>query len=209
MRYEKGHKQQTKERIVSQASRRFRRDGIGATGIAGLMADAGLTHGGFYVHFSSKEDLVGEAVVAALAEARKGLEKSCRESEDPLEALINFYLSPGHRDRPQAGCMLAAAAPEIARNSRKTRKRVTKELSAYLKLAEDALPGKVAPADRPDLAKAVFSLLIGALQLARMTRDETISENFLHSGRAAIHRLVEPSASAKRARPPFAPRTPL
>ncbi len=102
MRFDKGHKEQTRRRIVETAARRFRKEGVEAVGIAGLMADAGLTHGGFYAHFASKEELVR----AALEEASdQGRERRCKllEKGENLEALVRSYLRPVHRDTPELG----------------------------------------------------------------------------------------------------------
>ena len=124
MRYEKGHKEQTRKRILEIAGAQFRAKGIEGTGVASLMADAGLTHGGFYAHFKSKHDLVREALSAAHASNREtwAASKAARDrDEDGLEALVRSYLRTVHRDRPEAGCAVAALAPEVARNDPKTR----------------------------------------------------------------------------------------
>ena len=101
---------------------RFRSDGIDGVGVASLMADAGLTHGGFYAHFASKEALVKEALIAALASS-SALPQDEAEAAAPLDlrAYIDFYFSPAHRDKAATGCALAALAPEIARRPRATR----------------------------------------------------------------------------------------
>src|SRR5438128_752564 len=119
MRYEKGHREQTRKRVVNAASARFRAQGIEATGLASLMADAGLTHGGFYAHFRSKDDLVREAIVDAQARSRETwmneVQAAKERGGDGLEALVRWYLRAAHRDRPEAGCSVAALAPEVAR----------------------------------------------------------------------------------------------
>src|SRR5215207_9759147 len=106
MRYEKGRKEQTRKRIVDVASARFRARGIEATGVAGLMADAGLTHGGFYAHFRSKDDLAREAIAEAHAQSRetwtKEVQAAKERGEDGLETIVRRYLRTAHRDRPEA-----------------------------------------------------------------------------------------------------------
>src|SRR2546423_1356238 len=122
MRYEKGHKDLTRARIVKTASRKFRKNGIEAVGIAGLMADAGLTHGGFYSHFDSKETLVREAVTRALDRSRDELTRIADADGGGIEKIIRTYLRPIHRDRPEHGCAAAALISELARHSQPTRK---------------------------------------------------------------------------------------
>ena len=102
MRFEKGHKAATRQRIVEVASERFRKDGVAAVGIAGVMADAGLTHGGFYAHFGSKEDLVREAMVAAFEGAKNRPQPELKPGESALERRIRSYLRPAHRDTRNA-----------------------------------------------------------------------------------------------------------
>ena len=106
MRYDKNHKADTHKRVVEAAARRFRKDGIEATGVVDLMADAGLTHGGFYAHFTSKETLVREALAAASERSRehfgRQIEKARAEGIEPIEAVIRSYLTPAHRAGPRS-----------------------------------------------------------------------------------------------------------
>ena len=190
MRYEKGHKQATRERVIGVAARRFRKDGIEATGIATLMKDAGLTHGGFYAHFASKEDLVAEAAVAALRETRLLLEKADREDRKSIEALVDAYLSPHHRDRVDRGCALAAMAAEIARHSPKTRTRLNDHICDLVSLIEARLPAKLPQHVRSERARAVFCVMLGALQLSRTVADRDLSDSFLRAGREAALSLA-------------------
>ncbi len=161
MRYEKGHKDATRMRIVDAASKRFRKDGVEAIGVARLMADAGLTHGGFYAHFSSKEDLVKEAVRDALDHTRAGLERVARSEPGGIEALIRMYLAPQHRDRPERGCAAAALASEIARHSRPTREAFTEEIEALVNFIAEQLPGGDDQHERQKIAVAIFALMMG------------------------------------------------
>jgi TetR/AcrR family transcriptional regulator, transcriptional repressor for nem operon len=191
MRYEKGHKQATRERVIAVAARRFRKDGIEATGIAALMKDAGLTHGGFYAHFTSKEDLVAEAAVAALQETRLLLERADQEDDDKsIEALVDAYLSPHHRDRADRGCALAAMAAEIARHSSKTRTRLDDHICDLLSSIAGRLPAKLSQQARSERAKAVFCVMLGALQLSRTIADRETSDSFLRAGRGAALSLA-------------------
>src|SRR5437773_8274196 len=119
MRYEKGRKDSSKRRILEIAAQKFRADGIAATGLAGIMSDAGLTNGAFYPHFKSKAALVGESVSAALEGQSSQLADVL--SAGGLEAAIAAYLSPEHRDHPGLGCASAALLPELGRESSGTR----------------------------------------------------------------------------------------
>lgn len=184
MRYGKDHKEETHKRVVEAAARRFRKDGIESTGVVDLMADAGLTHGGFYAHFSSKETLVKEALAAASMKSRAHLQgqidEARAEGRDPLEAIIRSYLTATHRDRPDRGCSVAALGSEIARHPRKTREAFTEGLEKTMSIIASALPETVP--NRQERAYAIFSTLIGALQLSRAISDSAMSQAVIDAG---------------------------
>jgi TetR/AcrR family transcriptional repressor of nem operon len=188
MRYGKEHKEETHKKVVEAASRRFRKDGIEATGVVDLMADVGLTHGGFYAHFSSKETLVKEAIAAASQKSRdrleREIEKARAEGRDPLESIVRQYLTSLHRDRPDRGCCVAALGSEIARHPRKTREAFTEALDKTLAIIASALPGSVTT-HRKEKASAIFSTMIGALQLSRAVSDSAMSQSVIDAGIAA------------------------
>ena len=194
MRYEKGHKEQTRKRVVDVAAAQFRAQGIEATGVAGLMADAGLTHGGFYAHFKSKDDLVREAIAEAHARSRetwtKEVQAAQKRGEDGLEAIVRRYLRTAHRDRPEAGCSVAALAQEIARNERQTRDVMAHAVDEMAAIIASELPPSVPEEKAREAAYAIFALLIGTLQLARVTTDKALSEAILQSGQDAALRLA-------------------
>lgn len=194
MRYEKGHKDATRTRIVDVASKRFRKDGVEAVGVARLMADAGLTHGGFYAHFSSKEDLVGEAVRDALDDTRARLERVARAKDGGIEALVRTYMASQHRDRPDRGCAAAALASEIARHSHPTRRAFTERIEALLDLIADQFPGGDHNMRRR-AAVGIFSVMMGALQLARAVSDKNLSDQILESAIAAALALARKDES--------------
>lgn len=181
MRYEKGHKNATRTRIVDAASKRFRKDGVEAVGVARLMADAGLTHGGFYAHFGSKEDLLREAVADALANTRARLERAAGAEGGGIEALVRTYLAPQHRDRPDRGCAAASLASEIARHTHPTRVAFTVEIDALVNFIAEQLP-EGEPHARRKTAIGIFSAMMGALQLARAVSDKSLSDQILESG---------------------------
>src|SRR5437764_14185329 len=119
MRYEKGRKDASRQRIMEAAAERFRCNGIAATGLASVMSDAGLTNGAFYPHFKSKADLVRETVIAAIESQSDQMRQMM--AAGGLEAAINVYLSPEHRDSPDKGCTFAALLPALARQPLETR----------------------------------------------------------------------------------------
>jgi len=165
MRFEKGHKAATRRHILDAASKRFRRDGAAAAGIAGIMGEAGLTNGAFYAHFDSKDALVREALATALADQQHRLEEDKRTGLD-LEGAIRRYLNRGHLDDPAGGCPSAALLPEVARQPLPARQTYKEGLRSYVATLASLLPdaGSAASGRR---ATAIFALMVGTLQLAR------------------------------------------
>jgi TetR/AcrR family transcriptional repressor of nem operon len=183
MRYDKDHKETTRRRVVETASARFRKDGLDGVGVANLMRDAGLTHGGFYSHFPSKEALIEEAIVSSMEATFANL---CRAAENGgIEEFIRFYLRPAHRDHPEKGCAAAALGGEIARHSKSTRAAFTESTRRLISFIEMRLP-------KPDAAtaRAIFATLMGALQLSRAVSDRDLSEKMLEAGETAALALV-------------------
>ena len=178
MRYEKGHKEATRERIIEVASRLFREQGVAAVGLAGIMSDAGLTNGAFYAHFDSKEDLVRE--VLSHAGFRNKLLKAADNGTGLADA-IRGYLSSAHRDNPGQGCPTSALVAEIARHSRGTREAFTGKVTGVIELLAAALDAG-SEDERRRKAVAIYALMVGALQLARAVNDKRLSEEILRSG---------------------------
>ena len=193
MRFEKGHKEQTRQRIIETAAQKFRKDGVAATGIAGLMAEAGLTHGGFYAHFTSKEELVRAALEAALDQTTASRQQalgSTKAGAESLEALIRFYLRPAHRDTPEQGCAAAALISEIARHEPETRASFTARLRSLLEQFASVFPPETDPHARQRAAIGLFGALLGCLQMARAVDDPVFSDRILESGVEAARRLA-------------------
>ncbi|WP_413208263.1 TetR/AcrR family transcriptional regulator [Rhodospirillum sp. A1_3_36] len=190
MRYDDAHKEATRERIVAAAGARFRREGIAGTGLARLMADAGLTHGGFYAHFASKEDLVRESLSWALDQTRAELKE--RAGGRGVEAIIRSYLSPTHRDHPDAGCALASLAAEVARHAGDTRGVLAEKAEALEGVIADHLPEGWTEGKRTARARAILSLMMGALQLSRLQDSPEVSLGYLADAAAAARLLAEP-----------------
>jgi TetR/AcrR family transcriptional repressor of nem operon len=190
MRFEKGHKEETRKRIIKTAAARFRKDGVEAVGIAGLMAEAGLTHGGFYAHFESKEALLREAIVAAMDGTRERLTRSV-DGPDGLEWLVRRYLRPSHRDTPEDGCAIASLVAEIARHEPATRKLFSGRVEAFLGRITAHLTA-LPEAERKPAAIGILGVMLGTLQLSRAVTDAAISDSVLESGIQAALRLAKP-----------------
>jgi TetR/AcrR family transcriptional repressor of nem operon len=179
MGYSKAQKARTHKRIVAIASKRFREKGLVGFGIAELMKEAGLTVGGFYKHFDSRDDLVTEAVSAAFGgwQRRVDAAASGGPSVSGTE-LIDDYLSDVHRKNPGTGCAFSALAPEIARSDKRTRALTSEQVRNDLELIAGLLRGKDKPAAR-SRAILTFSALVGAMALARAVSDEALSHEIL------------------------------
>ena len=179
MRYDKGHKNETRRHILDVASARFRESGIAAVGLAGIMSEAGLTNGAFYTHFSSKEELVREVLMDALTR-REERHKANLESGVALETTIRDYLSTRHRDRAGTGCPTAALVAEIARHPKATRDAFTGKVSDIIMLmAEQIRQGSAE--ERRRRAITIYAAMVGALQLARAVNDRQLSEEILEN----------------------------
>jgi TetR/AcrR family transcriptional repressor of nem operon len=192
MRFEKGHKAATRRHIVDVASRCFRRDGVSAAGIAGIMGEAGLTNGAFYPHFESKETLIREALTSALADQQHRLDEE-RTGLD-LEGAIRRYLNRDHLGDPAGGCPSAALLPEIARQPLPTRQTYEEGLRSYVSTLAALLPD-AGSATSGRRATAIFGLMVGTLQLARAVPDAAQAEQILEGGvEAALHLARAPSS---------------
>lgn len=186
MRYEKGHKDTSRQRIMDVAAERFRSDGIAASGLAGIMSEAGLTNGAFYPHFKSKAELVRESLTAAMDDQSGQLREMV--ANGGLEAVIAAYLSPEHRDNPQVGCTLAALLPELARQPLDTRIVYMERILDAVGEMASALPGGTG--DREAKVIGIYATLIGTLQLARAVHGTPLSERVLAAGADAARELV-------------------
>ena len=190
MRYEKGRKEASRQKIIEVAAERFRSDGIAATGLATIMSDAGLTNGAFYPHFRSKADLVRETVAAATSATRFGN----FIAEDGLDVALDAYLSPEHRDDPGQGCPLAALLPELARQPLATRRVYADNFLALARELASALPAKTK--DPEAVAIAIYATLIGSVQLARAAEGTDLSDRILAAGRDAVRALAEGNSTS-------------
>lgn len=185
MRYPESHKEETRGRIVSAAAAALRASGVDGIGIADLMRAAGLTHGGFYAHFSSKEELAGEAASTALgqtlAHLRAAAEKAPRGGG--RKAIAAAYLNPRHRDRPEKGCAVAALGADIARLAPEARGALEQRLEEMFVLLEAHCGGRGGGRRK---AIVMFSTMVGALLLSRTVRSRALSDEILETAREAL-----------------------
>ncbi|CAH2401167.1 TetR/AcrR family transcriptional regulator [Mesorhizobium ventifaucium] len=193
MRYEKGRKDASRQRIMDVATERFRSDGIAASGLAGIMGEAGLTNGAFYPHFPSKAALVRESVAAAL-EAQATQIQELLAAGGPSMA-IDAYLSAEHRDNPGKGCASAALLPEIAREPLETRQVYAEHLLKLVRLMAAELTPDVR--DPEAVAFGVFATLIGTLELSRAVNGTELSDRILEAGAVAAKALLQPRENDK------------
>ena len=191
MGYSKAQKARTHKRIVSIASKRFREKGLAGFGIAELMKEAGLTVGGFYKHFDSRDDLVAEAINSAFGGWQRRVDAA--KSGEPsvsLAKLIDDYLNEAHRDNPGSGCAFSTLAPEIARSDKRTRSLTSEQVRSDIQLIATLLPGRDKRTAR-SRAILIFSALVGAMSLARAVSNEALSREILET----VGELLKNSAS--------------
>jgi TetR/AcrR family transcriptional regulator, transcriptional repressor for nem operon len=194
-----GHSQNEKtrnhDRIVEVAARRIREVGTEAPGVAEIMAGAGLTHGGFYKHFGSRDQLVAEAAERTYADSERAVQHVIDGAEDPLAAFVDWYLSSEHRDNPGAGCGVVALGNDVARAGDELRSAYTDQVRRYLARLDELLGADGAP--RPsDAATVALSTLVGALLVARAVDDPELSERILRDAREALVDRSQPATPA-------------
>jgi TetR/AcrR family transcriptional repressor of nem operon len=209
MRYSAEHKLETHARIVKKASVRLREKGAHGIGVADLMKDAGLTHGGFYAHFDSREALVIEAFAHAMDRSTERWRKLAEQTppEKRLATIVDSYLTTVHRDDPGHGCAVPTLGADIARESPKTRKAFAAKLEQMIDMLADQIPNVSRMAARKQ-AMAVLSSMMGTLVLARVAGTGEFSDEILAAGREAVlgrgtaTKVATKKASPKKAAAP-------
>jgi TetR/AcrR family transcriptional repressor of nem operon len=183
MRYHPEHKTEVHQRIVKDASRRLRAEGFGGAAVAAVMRDTGLTHGGFYKHFESKEELLLESLHEAFREIGDSLTAAAEKSpsREGWRAIVKTYLSPEYCKHAQRGCPLTALAPELARAGKKAQGPTVSELVNYKDRMVPFMPGKRIT-DKERAFFVIFSTMVGAVQIARML-PEGAQEKVLETAR--------------------------
>jgi TetR/AcrR family transcriptional regulator, transcriptional repressor for nem operon len=175
-----------REKILDAAARLFRERGYDGIGVADIMRRAGLTHGGFYGHFASKDDLAAEITARVLLQDG-WLEQLTGTDEPSLADAVRGYLSAGHRDDPGRGCLFAALGSDVVRQPRAVRHAFTEGFRRRLERFKPLMPGRSA-ATRRQRAIATMAGLVGALMLARAVDDPRLSDEILEATRASITR---------------------
>jgi TetR/AcrR family transcriptional repressor of nem operon len=181
MRYDAAHKARTHQRIVRTASRQLRAKGLNGPAVPALMKASGLTHGGFYKHFSSRDNLVVEAIEESLRELTETLIEAAKDSgsQEGWKAMVKAYLSLERCDRAEVGCPIAALAPDIARTRSAVKQRSS---AAILKFREEVLPfmpGKDA-GEKATNFLVIMSSMVGAVAIARTMPDPTVRQRILN-----------------------------
>ena len=191
MRYKPEHKEETHRRIVETASREFRSHGFEGVGIAKLMGELHLTHGGFYAHFADKEELVAESCALVLDQMLQRLLAALETGG--IAAILDFYLSEDHRDHPADGCLLPTLAAEVARHSPASREAFTRKLSELFDALAERMPGQTLKHKRTNVY-VMFAAMAGAVSLARAVSDASLSKNILDSTHEHLLRLFKEEA---------------
>jgi TetR/AcrR family transcriptional repressor of nem operon len=184
MRYKPGHKAEIHHKIVKDASQRVRAEGLNGAAVAAVMRDTGLTHGGFYKHFGSKDELLLESLREAFREIEDTLVHAAEQSTpgQAWKAIVKTYLDPELCEHPERGCPLAALAPELARIDKRIKPQIVAELANYKNRMVPFMPGR-RTTDKEHAFFAIFSTMIGAVEIARMLPVPAMREKVLGSAR--------------------------
>ncbi|HEX5393489.1 MAG TPA: TetR/AcrR family transcriptional regulator [Rhodocyclaceae bacterium] len=195
MRVSRAEAAQNRERVIEVAAKLFRERGFDGIGVADLMKAAGLTHGGFYGHFESKEDLMAQACSRAVEGSLAALhEVAERDGANALAAIASAYLSPAHRDQTGEGCVMAALGAEAARHGSPVRNAFTQGVRSTIDVLTRLVPGASKRAKRKQ-AVTTYASMIGALVLARAIDDAELSEEILQSVLASITQINSSASS--------------
>lgn len=184
MRYRPEHKEEIRQKIVKDAAQRVRKEGIAGAPVSAVMRDAGLTHGGFYKHFESKDELLLESLHEAFQETADRLVAAAKKSLPAAawKTIVKVYLSQEHCDHAEHGCPLAALGPELMRVDASIKSYVREEMARYRERLTPFMPGRRA-AERERNFLVIFSTMIGAVEMARMLPDEAARMRVLGAAR--------------------------
>jgi TetR/AcrR family transcriptional regulator, transcriptional repressor for nem operon len=179
MRYPEGHKEETRERIVREASAALRRDGLSGVSIPALMKRAGLTHGGFYGYFRDRSELAAAAILSAASDTAHGV----FADEVPLEETLRRYLSEGHLEHPEQGCVVAALGTEGERQPAPVRRAFAEAARGLLRLVEKKLHPERPSRAVSDEALRLAATMVGAVVLGRLVDDASLAKRILSAAR--------------------------
>ena len=180
MRYGPEHKTRTRDRIVRNAARKLRAEGLNGSGVASVMKASGLTVGGFYKHFRNKDELLTEAIAQGFAESNANIRSALQHvpPESKWKELVRLYLSAEHCDHPDTGCPVAALAPEMSRAKLSVRKRIAGLMKEWVEI----MPGATAR-EREENLFVIYSAMAGAISIARILTDPADRQKLLASVR--------------------------
>jgi TetR/AcrR family transcriptional repressor of nem operon len=186
MGHSRDDKLRSHQRIVEVAARRIREAGTEAPAVAEIMETAGLTHGGFYKHFGSRDQLIAEAAERSFAEGSARISETIEGAEDPLAAFVEAYLSPEHRDAPGSGCGVAALSGDAARAGDRLRGAYTAQVGDYIERLAALLPSSGSATEDRERATVAVTTLVGALLMSRAVDDPALADEILRAARAAL-----------------------
>lgn len=189
MRVSRAQAEENRERVITVASRLFREHGFDGIGLKDLMKGAGLTQGGFYKQFASKDDLAALASRRALESATRRWSTAAADNSDPLEAVMAFYLSKDHRGEKAEGCPLVALGADAARQSAEVRRPFEDGIRAHFEVL-DELMGNADSSSPSEKAMAILSMMVGAVTLSRIIEDENLSERVLDAAAGEARRVA-------------------
>src|SRR5215475_11816033 len=189
MRYRPKHKIEIHRKIVKDAARRVRAEGLTGAAVGAVMRDTGLTHGGFYKHFGSKDELLVESLKEAFREIEEALVRAAEQVPpgEAWKAIVKTYLQPEFCEHAERGCPLTALGPELARADKAMKPQIVAELVTYRDKMVPFMPGR-RTVDKERAFFAIFSTMIGAVELARLLPDPAMREKVLGSARDFLMR---------------------
>ncbi|MCZ7932974.1 TetR/AcrR family transcriptional regulator [Agrobacterium leguminum] len=189
MRVSRVQAEENRERVINVASRLFREHGFDGIGLKDLMKGAGLTQGGFYKQFASKDDLAALASRRALESATRRWSDAAADTSDPLESIIRFYLSKDHSGEKAEGCPLVALGSDAARQTAEVRRPFEDGIRAHFEVLEELI-GEGDDRVRSEKAMAILSMMIGAVTLSRIIEDELLSTSVLDAAASEVRRIA-------------------
>lgn len=189
MRVSRAQAEENRETVINVASRLFREHGFDGIGLKDLMKGAGLTQGAFYKQFASKDDLAAQASRRAMESATHRWSTAAATSYDPLEAVMEFYLSPGHVGEKADGCPLVALAADAARQREEVRRPFEDGIRAHFEVL-DELMDEAKSSNPSGKAMAILSLMVGAVTLSRLIKEEDLSRGVLDAAAREVRRIA-------------------
>ncbi|MGL4094298.1 TetR/AcrR family transcriptional regulator [Agrobacterium cavarae] len=189
MRVSRVQAEENRERVITVASRLFREHGFDGIGLKDLMKGAGLTQGGFYKQFASKDDLAALASRRALESATRRWSDAAADKSAPLESVIRFYLSKDHSGEKAEGCPLVALGSDAARQTAEVRRPFEDGIRAHFEVLEELI-GEGDDIARSEKAMAILSMMVGAVTLSRIIEDEALSMGVLDAAASEVRRIA-------------------